>query len=291
MNDQPTHNTPQTDGSAEPWFPCPYCGEPQAVGVAECGACGGLFEPLSRQASQNQMGPWFIRDPEMPFMPGCSYATIKKMIARGRVTPETVLRGPTGRQFWMLAGETPGIAHLLGRCHACKEPVEPSAYSCDQCGAVFPSPDDRQRLGLGEVRLLPGQAPATVVARSAVTAAEPTSGEPPPTAFAALAKSATRRTVPTPRQSAPAPLAPAADPSPHAALGPRDDTLDEANPSHARALRAAHRQILTLRNTVIALLVVNAVLLLVLLLGLLRGPAPASGPSGADDPASIQSSE
>ena len=40
---------------------CPYCGHAQSaagVGAAQCAACKGLFDPLSRQATQNAMGPW-----------------------------------------------------------------------------------------------------------------------------------------------------------------------------------------------------------------------------------------
>ena len=51
---------------------CPYCGKAQ-VAAASCAACAGEFSPLSRQATQNEMGPWFVRDENQPFRPGIAY--------------------------------------------------------------------------------------------------------------------------------------------------------------------------------------------------------------------------
>ncbi len=145
---------------------CPYCGRATLLG-ARCEQCRGLLDPLSRQATQNTMGPWFIHDPQNPFRPGCSYDIIRDMVRRGRITAETVLRGPTTRQYWMLASRAPSVANLMGKCHNCLKSVEPGAVSCPSCGADF-SPDlDRQFLGLGPVHLLPGQASPEEVARVA----------------------------------------------------------------------------------------------------------------------------
>lgn len=145
---------------------CPYCGHAARHG-AECERCRGLFEPLSRQASQNAMGPWYIRDEGNPFRPGCSYATLKMLASRGRVGPETILRGPSTRQFWMAARSVPGIAHLLGSCHACKAGVPADETHCPHCRASFEVETDRQYLGLAEVRPLPGQAATSEIARAA----------------------------------------------------------------------------------------------------------------------------
>ena len=136
---------------------CPYCGH---VGVSStaCERCRGLFEPLSRQASQNSMGPWFIRDESNPFLPGCSLATMRLLIRRNKVTAQTILRGPATRQFWTFARNVPGIANLLGECHACHAAVLPGSTDCPSCGAAFAILEDRERLGLSDVRLLPGHA-------------------------------------------------------------------------------------------------------------------------------------
>lgn len=134
---------------------CPYCGHTQDEG-RQCRRCRGLFEPLSRQATQNSMGPWQIRDEANPFTPGCSLETIRALIARGRIKPDSIVRGPTTHQFWRRAAETPGLAHLLGVCHACHAPAHPDDKICPQCAESFLAPDDRQRLGLAPIRSLTG---------------------------------------------------------------------------------------------------------------------------------------
>ena len=142
---------------------CPYCGS-VTPDSGRCGRCGGRFDPLSRQATQNQMGPWEIRDERVPFRPGCSYATLTRLIEQGVLTGDTVLRGPSTRQFWMLAKHTPGVAHKLGVCHNCQAQVKPDAFSCPNCEASFEVERDRQHLGLGPARPLPGQGLPEVLA-------------------------------------------------------------------------------------------------------------------------------
>ncbi|MCX5660156.1 MAG: hypothetical protein NTW19_10595 [Planctomycetota bacterium] len=126
---------------------CPYCGHQQPTGD-RCQQCGGLFEPLSRRATQIAMGPWFIRDAQKPFRPGCSFEVVRKQVDAGRVKADTVIRGPTTQQFWTHARHTPGIAHLLGHCHDCGARVSSSAEKCPECAAVFALPETRNELGL-----------------------------------------------------------------------------------------------------------------------------------------------
>ncbi len=135
---------------------CPYCGETQAASE-RCRGCGGFFEPLSRQATHNAMGPWFIRDPAKPFHPGCSYQTLARMIDRGQITRSTIIRGPTTRQFWTVAGRVQGVAHLLGCCHNCDAAAHASDHGCHACGVPFGAFRERDSLGLPEIRPLPWQ--------------------------------------------------------------------------------------------------------------------------------------
>ncbi len=128
---------------------CPYCGHAQHK-ADRCTACGGLFEPLSRKATQIAMGPWYLRDLRNPFRPGCSYDVLVRMIATGKIKSTTVLRGPTTRQFWSIARNVPGIAHLLGYCHACGKHVDPANLPshCPHCNAPFKKVRQRNELGL-----------------------------------------------------------------------------------------------------------------------------------------------
>ncbi|MBZ0172102.1 MAG: hypothetical protein K8E66_06965, partial [Phycisphaerales bacterium] len=115
---------------------CPYCGA-RSRGLGACDSCRGKFDPLSRQATQNAMGPWFVRDDASPHRPGCSYETLVRLVTRGRVTVDSVIRGPSSRQFWTLARWCPGVAHLLGVCHSCQRGVDPNDPACGGCGASF----------------------------------------------------------------------------------------------------------------------------------------------------------
>lgn len=142
---------------------CPYCGS-VTPDSGRCLGCGGRFDPLSRQATQNQMGPWVIRDERSPFRPGCTYDTLVRLVDQGKIGPETVLRGPTTRQFWMLARHAPGVASRMGMCHSCQSPVKPDAFACPSCHASFSVERDRQHLGLGPARPLPGQGMPEVLA-------------------------------------------------------------------------------------------------------------------------------
>lgn len=126
---------------------CPYCGHTQS-NKDRCEGCNGYFEPLSRMATQIAMGPWYVRDANQPFRPGCSMEVIRKQIKGGKIKANTVLRGPTTRQFWTVARFAPGIAHLLGYCDACGTHVDPADMRCHACGHSFLVHDDRNELGL-----------------------------------------------------------------------------------------------------------------------------------------------
>ncbi len=148
-----------TLGSKTKVLICPYCGDTQAASE-RCRTCGGLFEPLSRQASHNAMGPWYVRSEQRPFQPGASYETIVKLVERSQIDKYSIIRGPTTKQFWTVARRVPGIAHLLGYCHNCDASVGKDDHGCPVCGVPFGAYLDRNYLGLPEVKPLPWEAPA-----------------------------------------------------------------------------------------------------------------------------------
>lgn len=127
---------------------CPYCGHVNPGPAERCGGCGGFFDPLSRRVTQQHMGPWFVRDSANPFRPGCTYQVLVKQVQRGKITANTILRGPTTKQFWSVARHVPGVSHLLGVCYQCSEKVQSTDKKCPKCGARFPELPDRQQLGL-----------------------------------------------------------------------------------------------------------------------------------------------
>ena len=133
---------------------CPYCGSRQKVGLT-CEACGGLFDIASLQATQNDMGAWFVRDSRRPHFVGYSTNAIAAAIRAGELGRDAIVRGPTTRQLWTIARRAAGIAHHFGRCYACQCPVTSEDGLCSACGAQPPECDDRNFLGLPVTQAVP----------------------------------------------------------------------------------------------------------------------------------------
>ncbi len=152
---------------------CPYCGCTQMAVRDRCTDCGGLFEPLSRVATQIAMGPWYIRDRANPFRPGCCYDVLKRQIQAGKIKPTTIIRGPTTRQFWSVARNVPGVAHLLGVCHHCGAPVERGKDGCPNCQSRFSDAEQRNELGLDFPTTSEARAAHAALDRQIATTAPP----------------------------------------------------------------------------------------------------------------------
>lgn len=143
----PRSNQPMTDTApttaSSGLEPCPYCGEAQQLPAGggeagrRCSACRGFLDPLSLDASRQQMGDWQIRDADRPFRPGCDLATLRRLASRGGLSPESIIRGPSTQGFWTRAAVVPGVSHLVGRCYSCHAPAHPDHAACERCGSVF----------------------------------------------------------------------------------------------------------------------------------------------------------
>ena len=208
MSDQPQSESARPQGVG---VVCPYCGHAQSAagaGATQCASCKGLFDPLSRQATQNAMGPWWVLNPQRPTGPGISYEKLAELVRRGKVSKATVVRGPTTRQFWALARDTAGVAVLLGECHNCHREVMPDEFICAHCNTVLAPRSDRQHLGLAPVQLLPGEASPSEIAASTRATTQP----------------APRQAAPTRTYAAPPPSAPS-------------ESASELGPSSARRMR------------------------------------------------------
>jgi hypothetical protein len=261
----PRPATPPATPVSPSRFLCPYCGH---IGddAVRCGECRGLFEPLSRQATQNAMGPWQVRDGDQPHRPGCSLDTLRRMVERGKIGPNTVLRGPTTRQFWNFARNTPGVAVLLGECHACHHAVDPEEYLCAACGATLHPTTDRQTLGLAPVKLLPGAAAARDIAASSFMTRPSPSSAP----------------IAEPRPSRPP--EPPAPPLPVRSRSTRPESPAEATGASQRTTRRLQSSLTRMTWAFGAALVVNAATMAILafvLLGPPLGPGSGSTPAAA----------
>lgn len=135
---------------------CPYCGSRQKVCLA-CESCGGRFDVASLQATQNDMGSWFVRDSRRPHFVGYSYQAIVAAIRSGEIGRDQIVRGPSTRQLWTVARRAAGIAHLFGRCYACQGPVTSEDGNCTACGTRPSGFNDRNFFGLPQVEGLPQQ--------------------------------------------------------------------------------------------------------------------------------------
>jgi hypothetical protein len=217
---------------------CPYCAAVSSD-IRRCQTCGGHFDPLSRQATQNDMGPWFLLDRDHPSRPGCSYEKIRELARTGKVKAGTIIRGPTTKQFWTFASRTPSIANLVGFCHNCHSKAGADDFSCKACGAAFTPETDRQHLGLAPMHRLPGRdSPAMIAASTmglgaATTKPEPTSASPAVAWPAASARVEPPTTIPA---TAPAlATSPAKTAAPIAEPKPRPATPLEALEARVKA--------------------------------------------------------
>lgn len=164
---------------------CPYCAADVSECMPEdpCPACGKSNKPAARQSAQNDMGPWSaLRTGPNAEPTGTaellSYDRLIEAVRAGVITASTPVRGPSTRQFWKAAIRTPGVAHLLGRCHNCQVSVDPGVDHCPACEADFAAPTTRQDLGLALLVPLPGEADAEAIAQAAL--AQPAASTEPP---------------------------------------------------------------------------------------------------------------
>ncbi|MCX5655261.1 MAG: hypothetical protein NTY65_11495 [Planctomycetota bacterium] len=129
-----TTNSPASQG---PWTgdkaPCVYCG--QVIGRTDerCPHCKVSFSPAVRRASREGMGDWFYLDSRNPSARGVTFETLIKMIEKGRIRTDSIVRGPTTQQDWTYAAEAPRLAKYLGLCPHCFAEAKPEDAYCTRC--------------------------------------------------------------------------------------------------------------------------------------------------------------
>ena len=113
-----------------------------------CRVCSTLLDTNGLLLAEGAIGPWWVREEELTFRPGITYDNLAELALSGKITLQTIVRGPTTRQLWKVARRVKGLSHLLGRCHNCGEHVSPDDRTCDGCNAQFLKFTDRNNLGL-----------------------------------------------------------------------------------------------------------------------------------------------
>jgi len=129
--------SPSNQNSGAPWrgdqAPCVYCGQVIARGSERCPHCRTSFSLAVRRASREILGPWFYLDPRNPSGRGVTFEMLIKMVEKGRLQADSIVRGPTTHQDWMYAAETPRLAKYLGLCPHCFASAKPEDTYCTSC--------------------------------------------------------------------------------------------------------------------------------------------------------------
>ena len=123
--DQPAFKGPEA--------PCVYCGQVIERGADRCPHCRTSYSFAVRKASREVVGDWFYLDPRNPSGRGVTFETLIKMIEKGRIKPDSIVRGPTTHHDWMYAAEAPRLAKYLGVCPHCFGKAKPEDTYCDHC--------------------------------------------------------------------------------------------------------------------------------------------------------------
>ena len=132
-----------------PAQPCPFCGKRLQGTPSRCPHCRMLLDEKTRRAAHRQTGPWFLLDARHPTAPGVSWRRFLALIEKGRVTRDSVVRGPSTHGLWRLAQDTPTVATRLGLCWFCHSPLPPdrAGNECPRCQAVLNAPEDPSASG------------------------------------------------------------------------------------------------------------------------------------------------
>jgi tetratricopeptide (TPR) repeat protein len=140
-------------------MPCVYCG--QAVGreVERCPHCKASYSIAVRRASREVEGAWFYLEPRNLSNRGVDFATMLKLIEKGRLKRDSVVRGPTTHQDWMFAAEAPLLSKYLGVCPHCFNPAGPEQEFCANCDRDLDERPGRLRPGSKQAKS-PGYFPA-----------------------------------------------------------------------------------------------------------------------------------
>ncbi len=120
-----------------PWksgrCPCVYCGRTIPRDARRCPECRTSFSLAVRKAYREAVGEWFYLDQRNPSGRGVTFETLVKLIEKGRLQPDSVVRGPATHQDWMYAAETPRLAKYLGICPHCFAETSPDHTYCPRC--------------------------------------------------------------------------------------------------------------------------------------------------------------
>ena len=112
---------------------CPFCGTVNPNASQPCPRCTMEDTPATRQATKTRIGPWYVLQSRNPAAPGMRFATLLALVAKGQITPKSVVRGPTTHQLWRFAAHVRGLSREFGLCYSCGEQIERQSTLCPHC--------------------------------------------------------------------------------------------------------------------------------------------------------------
>ena len=192
--------------------PCVYCGQVIPRSSDRCPHCRTSFSLAVRRASREILGPWFYLDSRNPSGRGVTFEMLIKMVEKGRLQADSIVRGPTTHQDWMYAAEAPRLAKYLGLCPHCFAETKPEDTYCTSCQLNMNERPADSRPGVpADLAKPPYHLSAYEIekelARSVPSAAEEASGGPSEAAPASTAAEAVaafaERPTPTPERTWP----------------------------------------------------------------------------------------
>ncbi len=119
---------------------CPFCGTINQNPSTSCRQCTLEDTTSTRQATRAKLGPWFVLQTRNPAAPGMNFATLMALVNKGRITPRSIVRGPTTQQMWRFGSQVKGLSRLFGVCWHCGGSVSKSAHVCVACKRLQDAP-------------------------------------------------------------------------------------------------------------------------------------------------------
>jgi hypothetical protein len=123
----------ESQNSTEGKHVCPFCGTVSLAPEGICPHCNMDGAAASRPATKALIGPWYVLQPRLPAIPGITFARLLGLVKKGRIRPNSVVRGPTTHQFWRFAGQVKGLSREFGICYDCGEELPTDAAACPAC--------------------------------------------------------------------------------------------------------------------------------------------------------------
>ncbi|MDB5173676.1 MAG: hypothetical protein JWN51_2449 [Phycisphaerales bacterium] len=119
---------------------CPFCGSINDGTSPTCPRCTMENTPAARKATKPRIGPWYVLQSRNPAAPGMKWETLLAFVRKGRVKPQSIVRGPTTHQLWRFAAHVKGLSREFGICYSCGGAIGHTITVCPQCNRLQEPP-------------------------------------------------------------------------------------------------------------------------------------------------------